>query len=145
MMVTLGKRLESDAQMLCCASLSARVCRSLAPVWVDAKQFLLVAMLQSKKHTHTFRRVQKKKKKYSSYMIFIPPFLQYQALQCEAPSSRWRLLFLPQCRQKPPGASPQQGSQTCLKTTSAFLKPKYTKLIEIKSKGNVSETPSEMF
>lgn len=32
MMVILGKCLDSDAQMLCCASLSASVCRSLAPV-----------------------------------------------------------------------------------------------------------------
>lgn len=32
MMVILGKRLDSEAQMLCCASLSASVCRSLAPV-----------------------------------------------------------------------------------------------------------------
>lgn len=33
--VILGKRLNSDAQMLCCASLSASVCRSLAPVCAD--------------------------------------------------------------------------------------------------------------
>lgn len=38
MMVILGKCLDSDAQMLCCASLSASVCRSLAPVCAGRKQ-----------------------------------------------------------------------------------------------------------
>lgn len=33
MMVTLGKRLDSEAQMLFCASLSASVCKSFAPVY----------------------------------------------------------------------------------------------------------------
>lgn len=37
MMVTLGKRRDREAQMLCCAILSASVCRSLAPVCAEFK------------------------------------------------------------------------------------------------------------
>lgn len=43
-MVILGKRLDNEAQMLCCASLSASVCRSLAPVW-ERRSWLEVRQL----------------------------------------------------------------------------------------------------
>lgn len=40
-MVILGKRLDSEAQMLCCASLSASVCRSLALVCAKVETEML--------------------------------------------------------------------------------------------------------
>lgn len=128
MMVTLGKRLESDAQMLCCASLSARVCRSLAPVCTEAKRFLLLVVLQSNK-TFTHCQVSSENNIYSHLTgLLIPPFPQFQVLQCGAPSSRWRLPSLPQWRQKPPDAWGQQDSPTCLKNRDAFLQVE-TKII----------------
>ena len=113
-MVILGKRLDSDAQMLCCASLSASVCRSLAPVCAGFKQFVpvLIRCLTCPYGTS-----------YKQLCLFWDsnasnkrtlPFPQCQALHCEGPSSQWLQLFQPQCRLRPPASWPQQDSQTSL-------------------------------
>lgn len=82
MMVTLGNFWNSEAQMLCCASLSASVCRSFAPVCAQGK---------GKTHPTSAISICTSGKclwRSASYLLYNPQFSTVKDISYDCPSLR---------------------------------------------------------